>query len=65
MPLAMNHVINDIAINFLKKNNLYGPFYGLGSTAPRVNPQGISLCLTTKFAEILGTHFTNLGRVKG
>ena len=38
------------------------PFHGLGSTASRLDPQGGSLRFTTKFPEIPGTHFTNLGR---
>ena len=42
------------------------PFYGLGSTASRLEPlQGGSLFFTTKFPEITGTHFINLGRMKG
>ena len=42
------------------------PFYGLGSTASRLEPlQGGSLFFTTKFPEITGTHFINLGRIKG
>ena len=41
-------------------------FYGWGSTAPRLEPlQGGSLPFTTKFSEIPGTHFIDLGRMKG
>ena len=41
------------------------PFYGLGSTASRLEPlQGGSSLFTTKFPEIPGTHFINLGRMK-
>ena len=41
------------------------PFYGWGSTASRIKPLwGGSLLFTTKFQEILGTHFINLGRMK-
>ena len=41
-------------------------FYGRGSTASRLEPlQGDSLLFTTKFPEIPGTHFTDLGRMKG
>ena len=40
------------------------PFHGLGSTSSRLDPQGDSLRFTTKFPEIPGTHFTNLGRWK-
>ena len=42
------------------------PFYGCGSTASRLEPlQGGSLLFTTKFPEIPGTHFIDLGRIKG
>ena len=42
------------------------PFYGWGSTASRLEPlQGGSLLFTTKFPEIPGTHFIDLGRMKG
>ena len=38
------------------------PFYGWGSTASRLEPlRGGSLLFTTKFPEIPGTHFINLG----
>ena len=41
-------------------------FDGCGSTASRLEPlQGGSLLFTTKFPEIPGTHFTDLGRMKG
>ena len=41
------------------------PFYGLGSTASRLELfRGGSLLFTTKFPEIPGTHFINLGRMK-
>ena len=41
------------------------PFYGWGSTASRLEPlRGGSLLFTTKFPEISGTHFTDLGRMK-
>ena len=41
------------------------PFYGWGSTASRLEPlRGGSLLFTTKFPDISGTHFTNLGRMK-
>ena len=41
-------------------------FYGRGSTASRLEPlRGDSLLFTTKFPEIPGTHFTDLGRMKG
>ena len=50
-----------------KKNlNFMAPFYGWGSTASRLEPLlGGSLLFTTKFPEISGTHFTDLGRIKG
>ena len=42
------------------------PFYGWGSTASRLEPlrEG-SLLFNTKFQEIPGTHFIDLGRMKG
>ena len=41
-------------------------FYGWGSTASRLAPlRGGSLLFTTKFPDIPGTHFINLGRMKG
>ena len=41
------------------------PFYGWGSTASRLEPlQGRSLLFTTKFPEIPGAHFIDLGRMK-
>ena len=42
------------------------PFYGWGSTASRLEPlrEG-SLLFTNKFPEIRGTHFIDLGRMKG
>ena len=41
------------------------PPYGWGSTASRLQPiQGGSLLFTTKYPEI-GTHFIDLGRMKG
>ena len=51
----------------IKKNfNFMAPFYGWGSTASRLEPlQGGSLLFTTKFPEIPGTHFIDLGRMKG
>ena len=42
------------------------PFYGWCSTASRLEPlQGGSLLFTIKFPEIPGTHFFDLGRMKG
>ena len=42
------------------------PFFGWGSTALRLEPfRGVSLLLTTKFPEVPGTHFIDLGRMKG
>ena len=46
--------------------NFMAPFYGWGSTASRLEPpRGGSLLFTTKFPEIPGTHFIDLGRMKG
>ena len=43
-----------------------GAFHGWGLTASRLEPlQGGNLHFTTKFPEILGTHFIDLGKVKG
>ena len=48
------------------KKNFMAPFYRWGSTASRLEPlQGGSLLFTTKFPEVPGTHFINLGRMKG
>ena len=42
------------------------PFYGRGSTASRLEPlRGGRLLFTTKFPEISGTYFMDLGRMKG
>ena len=50
----------------LKKKKLYGPFLWRGSTASGLEPlRGGSLLCTTKFSEIPGTHFVDLGRMKG
>ena len=45
----------------VKTFKIYGPFYGWGSTASRLEPlrEG-SLLFTTKFPEIPGTHFIDL-----
>ena len=41
------------------------PFHGWGSTALRPEPlRGGSLLFSTKFPEIHGTHFIDLGRMK-
>ena len=50
----------------LYKKNFMDLFYGWSSTASRLEPlQGGSLLFTTKFPEIFGAHFTDLGRMKG
>ena len=42
------------------------PFYGRGSTTSRLQPlRGGSLLFTIQFSEIPGTHFIDLGRMKG
>ena len=42
------------------------PFYGWGSIASRLETLwGGSLLCSTKFPEIPGTHFINLGKIKG
>ena len=49
-----------------KRKNFMAPFYGWGSTASKLELlQGGSLLFTTKFPEIPGTHFVDLGRMKG
>ena len=42
------------------------PFYGLGSIASRLEPLGGgSLLFATKFPDIPGTHFTDVGSMEG
>ena len=42
------------------------PLSGWGSTASTLKPlRGGSLLFTSKFPEIPGTHFTDIGRMKG
>ena len=49
-----------------KKKNFMAPFLGWGSTASRLETfRGGTLLFTTKFPEILGTHFIHLRRMKG
>ena len=46
--------------------NFMAPFYGWGSTASRLQPlRGGSLLFIIQFPEIPGTHFIDLGRMKG
>ena len=53
-----------MAVN--KKTNFLALFYGRGSTASKPEPpRGGILLFTTKFLEIPGTHFIDLGRMKG
>ena len=48
------------------KKNFMAPFYGWGSTGSRLEPlRGGSLLFTTKSPEIPGTHFIDLGRMRG
>ena len=52
--------------NFKKNKNFMASFYGWDLTAARLEPlRGGSLLFTTKFPQIPGTHFTDLGRIKG
>ena len=61
-----NHICLITINKYLLKKNFMAPFYGWGSTASRLELlRGGSLLFTTKFPEISGTHFTNLGRMKG
>ena len=49
-----------------KKKNFMAPLSGWGSTASRIEPlPGGSLLFTSKFPELPGTRFTDLGRMKG
>ena len=55
-----------ITVKKATKKNFMTPFYGWGSTASRLEPlRGGSLLFTSKFPEIPGTHFIDLGRMKG
>ena len=65
--LVENGLIKNMVSWFKKKTkNFMAPFYGRGSTASRLEPlRGGSLLFTTKFPEISGTYFTDLGRMKG
>ena len=55
-----------VIISILVVFNFIAPIYGWGSNASRLEPlQGGSLLFTTKFPEISGTHFIDLGRMKG
>ena len=57
---------HQLKVKLKKKNNFMAPIYGWGSTAWRQVPlRGGSLLFTTKFPDIPGTHFINLGRMKG
>ena len=51
----------------IAKKKLYGPsFYGWGSTTSRLVPLQVgSLLFTTNFPDIPGTHFIDLGKMKG
>ena len=52
--------------SFQEKKSFMAPFYRWGSTASRLQPLGGgSLLFTTQFPEIPGTHFVDLGRMKG
>ena len=64
--LPVDYTISRISLSKEKKTNFMAPFYGWGSTASRLEPlRGGSLLITTKFPEIPGTHFIDLGRMKG
>ena len=56
----------DSRYTYKERKNFMPPFYGQGSTASRLVPfRGGSLLFTAKFPVIPGTHFINLGRMKG
>ena len=49
-----------------EKKNFYGPFLWMGITASSLEPlRGGSLLFSTKSPEIPGTHFIDLGGMKG
>ena len=65
-PSAVSHQLllhnHDSDFFFL----IMAPFYGWDATASRLEPHGGgSLLFTTKFPEVPGTHFIDLGRMKG
>ena len=64
---AVIHLLFEIVTNLKIKNfkNFTVPFYGLGSTASRLEQlrEG-SLLFTTKFPEITGTYFIDLRKIK-
>ena len=65
MYLNLLHRLHAISVE-IKKTNFMAPFYGWGSTASKLEPlRGGSLLFTTKFPEIPGAHFIDLGRMKG
>ena len=65
MKLRVHNIILDGSSPFFKKHFIT-PFYEWGSTASRLESlRGGSLLFTTKFTDIPGTHFTNLGRMEG
>ena len=72
MKIGSSRNINKDHINLLvtppdeQKKNFIAPFYGWGSTASRLEPlRRGSLLFIIKFPEIPGTHFIDLGRMKG
>ena len=67
MAPAKTQLLTDRTVFFLFcfKKNFMAPFYGWGSTASRLEQLRGSLLFTTKSSEIPGTHFINLGRMKG
>ena len=54
-------------IHFNAGKKLYCPFLWMGFNCSKATEllRGSSLLFTTKFPEIPGTHFINLGRMKG
>ena len=70
--LYIDHLPDDIICNIAfyaddTKIKIMAPFYGWASTASRLQPiPGGSLLFTIQFPEIIpGTHFIDLGRMKG
>ena len=65
--LMLHYLLLHNSVLYLeKKKNFMTPFYGWGSAASRLQPlRGGSLLFTIHFPEIPGTHFIDLGRMKG
>ena len=70
LGMALSSVLNKsksaITSLFNIKKKIMAPFYGWGSTVSGLQPlRGGSLLFTIQFPESPGTHFIDLGRMKG